>query len=49
MERAEGCCSAVYGAQLCTLALASKGAEALLRSQRERETDFLHSLRAASA
>jgi len=36
MEGAEDCCSAVHDAQLCTLALAGKGEEALLRSQRER-------------
>lgn len=49
MEGAEGCCRAVPDAQLCTLALVDRGAEALLRVKREKTFDFVHSSRTASA
>lgn len=49
MEGAEDCCRAVHDAQLCTLALAGTGTEALLRTKREKTFDVVHSSRAASA
>lgn len=49
MEGAEGCCRAVDDAQLCTLALAGTGEEALLRAKSRKTFYFAHSSRAASA